>query len=136
MTIADDLIRLRRMVAEPTETTYTDAVLTTMLQGYPVSDSEQRLPDDAEWVATYDLHAAAADVWEEKAGALFTQHQFSVDGGSFATQQKYDHAVAQARYHAARRRPASRVVHGSMTVSSTDQFNVSVWDERNESPDA
>jgi len=59
--------------------------------------------DNTAWVQTYDLHAAAADVWNEKAAALAHLYDFSADGGSYSRSQGVAQAQAQARYHLARR---------------------------------
>ncbi len=57
---------LRRMVAEPGGTTYTDAVLRSIIARYPFQDAAGLGPVDTGWVPRYDLNAAAADVWAEK----------------------------------------------------------------------
>jgi hypothetical protein len=45
---------------------------------------------------SYDLHAAARDVWLAKASAMAERFQFSSDGQSFHRQQAYDHAMQMA----------------------------------------
>ncbi len=85
MTVAaSDIARLRRMASEPDSTNgYSDSVLTETIERYPV-DIES---------AVYDLNAAAADVWTEKAAALAVRFDFTADGSTFHRSQ----AVAQAR---------------------------------------
>lgn len=107
---ADQIARVRRMIAEPTTTTYSDDALADYIEAYPVTDVAGVRPDGSGWVATYDLHAAAADLWEEKAAPLQPKFDFSADGGSFDRSQAYEAAMDQARYHAARRRPSSRPI--------------------------
>jgi hypothetical protein len=98
------ITRLRRWVAEPTEDTYTDEILSDIIERYPVLDDDGYGPDDDDWTATYDLHAAAAEVWEEKAASLVGNYDFSADGSSFHRSQAYDQAMLQVRHHRARRR--------------------------------
>ncbi len=63
-----DVASLRRMVAEPGTATYTDAILRDIIARYPFQDATGRGPVDTGWIPRYDLNAAAADVWDEKAG--------------------------------------------------------------------
>ncbi len=58
-----------------------------------------------DWTATYDLHAAAADIWEEKAAILSADYDFTADGATLARSQAYEQAMKQARYHRSRRSP-------------------------------
>lgn len=116
MATAAQIAELRRMCAEPTTTTYSDAALTAYIERYPLMDARgqeaftwdvstvppSHLANTA-WVPTYDLHAAAADVWQEKAAALAHLYDFSADGGSYTRSQRVAQAQQQARYHLARR---------------------------------
>jgi hypothetical protein len=63
--------------------------------------------ENTAWTATYDLHSAAADVWEDKAGAVAHRMDFSADGGSFSVSQQYEQYMKQARYHRSRRLPST-----------------------------
>jgi hypothetical protein len=107
---AAEIARLRRMVAEPTTTNgYTDTVLSDAIERYPVPDSAGVYPTDEDgvaesaWVATYDLNAAAADVWMEKAGALAATYDFSADGADFKRSQAAKQAREMAGYYRSRR---------------------------------
>jgi hypothetical protein len=106
------------MVAEPTTTTYSDAALTAYIEAYPLLDERGEAPYtwDAStaiptqvvnpaWVPTYDLHAAAGDIWEEKAGAVTGEVDFSADGASVSRSQGFDQCVRQAAMHRSRRAP-------------------------------
>ena len=114
MTVAAaDLARLRRMIAEPTTTTYSDALLTAAVERYPVMDSAGEFPTEIDgdanddWTETYDLFAAAADLLEEKAATMLTAFDFNADNGSFRRSQQYDHMMDMARRFRARRQPAT-----------------------------
>ena len=104
---AAEIARLRRMVAEPSTTTYDDASIEDYIERNPVEDSEGYQPDDTGWTATYDLHAAAAEIWEEKAAALADHMDFNADGGSFNASQLHENAMRQAVFHRARARVTS-----------------------------
>lgn len=114
MTISStDISRLRRMINELTTDNYSDVDLSTYIAAYPKLDQEGRTIDDDDWAEAYDLHAAASDIWEEKAAAVQSKHDFSADGASFSSSQMYQNAMDQARYHAAKRVVTTRRVHKS-----------------------
>jgi hypothetical protein len=98
------------------DTTYTDPILTAAIERYPLMDPtglvwflwdyttyppHQDTNDD--WVATYDLNAAAADVLDEKSATLMTSFDFSADGANMSLSQKYQQTQALARHYRARR---------------------------------
>lgn len=107
------LSQLRRMIAELTSILYTDTVLTAYIERYAHIDQFGETPLDAygvanaDWTATYDLAAAAADVWEEKAALVIGKFDFSANGGSYSQSQQYDQYMKQCRYFRARRMPSS-----------------------------
>lgn len=109
-----EIYQLRRMVAEPTTTRgWTDARLQAYIEAYPLPDALGRSPTrpnydtpteleaNPYWTATYDLNAAAADVWDEKASSL--AENYDRDGASRT--QAYDNAVKRAKHYRARRSP-------------------------------
>ncbi|HFC08451.1 MAG TPA: hypothetical protein ENJ54_01155 [Chloroflexi bacterium] len=101
---ADDLAAVRRMVGEPDDVApWTDDVLTGIIAGYPLRDSSNHEPGDDAWVPTFDLNAAAAEVWEQKAAALTSQYDATVDGTTARRSQKFTHALRMAQYYRARR---------------------------------
>jgi len=118
------IAQVRRMVAEPIGGTYDDDAIRGYIEAYPVLDERGEEPytwdtstdpptqdDNAEWVAGYDLHAAAADIWDEKAAALFDRFDVRVDSGSYTRSQAFQHATQQARYHRARRKLSTHTLH-------------------------
>ena len=87
MTMILDIAQVRRMVAEPTEDTYTDATVS----GYIVA-------------ASNDLNAVAGEIWAEKASSLqATSYDFQADNASYHLSQVIDSAVKQAKYYNSRR---------------------------------
>jgi hypothetical protein len=123
---ATNIADLRRMINEPLTTIYTDVILTAIIEKYPLIDEngeEPRIPatdavhdftvvadmdaldliDNEDWIATYDLNQAAADIWAEKASVVSDKVDFSADGGTFHRSQTYDQYMKQSRYFASRR---------------------------------
>lgn len=115
---AEQVAELRRMIAEPDETTYTDEDLEALIESHPLVDERGELPytwdtstqpptqdDNEDWIPTYDLHAAAADIWQEKAAVVAEDFDFEADGGRYSRSQVYEQFMKQARYHRSRRAP-------------------------------
>ena len=108
--------RLRRMVDEPTTTTYSDDLIDDYIEKYPLIDALGTDPQEVDfttepptisekdnWIPTYDLHAAAADIWEEKAGAVADEFDFQADGGRFTRSQKEEKFLGKSRFHSSKR---------------------------------
>lgn len=109
--LPNDILRLRRMVNEPTDVNgYTDLTLTSYISAWPAVDSEGRSSDESNWTEGYDLHAAAADIWEEKAASVSAKHDFSADGSSFSANQMYTNFMEMSEHHRARQKPSSKKV--------------------------
>ena len=114
---AAQIAQLRRMVAELTLGTYDDNDLAGYIEAYPLLDERGEEPytldsstppereDNPDWIPTYDLHAAAADIWDEKAANYAANFDFSADGASYHRSQQYAQMMQQARYHRSRRSP-------------------------------
>jgi len=115
--LAGEIAELRRMVNEPTTTTYSDAVLAGMIEKYMMMDQNgmdalyvdySTTPPsfalETTWMPTYDLNAAAADVWAEKAAKLTEKFDFAADGGNYSQSQAYAMAQKQANYYLSRRK--------------------------------
>lgn len=118
---AAQIAQVRRMVAEPTTATYSDDAIAAYIEAHWLIDTNGREPYltnnglgstvapliNLLWVPTYDLNAAAADIWEEKAATLAANYDFNADGASHGLSQKHKQAMDQARYYRSRRRPGS-----------------------------
>ena len=113
-----EIYQLRRLVAEPTTTRgWTDARLQAYIEAYPLTDALGRSPTrpnaatpttleaNPYWTATYDLNAAAADIWDEKASSLAENIDISGGGESYSRNQAYENAVKRAKHFRARRSP-------------------------------
>lgn len=114
---AAQIARVRRMANELTDATYSDGDILTFIETYPLVDARGENPtiestsipgtliENPDWTATYDLNAAAADIWAEKAGVLAQDYDYSADGGQYTRSQAYKQAMDQARYYRSRRSP-------------------------------
>lgn len=125
MTIAPaDISRLRRMVNEPTDVNgYDDDTIAAYISSWKAFDSEGRSFDENDWTETYDLHAAAADIWEEKAATVSAKHDFSADGASFSANQMYTNFMEMSEHHRSRQKPTSKkTVSRPLENSSADLY--------------
>lgn len=101
---------LRRLAAEPTAETFSDADLSAALERRPLDDGCAACADAVSGAGEpcgFDLYAAAADVWEQKAAALAQDYDFAADGADFRRSQAHAHALSMARLFRARRAPRS-----------------------------
>lgn len=98
MVSADLIAWLRRLIAESAQTPYTDQNLSDLIEASACNDTEGRLPDHDDWVATYDVWAVASDIWMEKSAMIADEYDFSADGGSFNRSQKVQNALKMASY--------------------------------------
>ena len=105
--------KVRRMSAERTDKNYSDAEIQAIIEAHPLVDPSGYAPDQSNWTATYDLNAAAADIWEEKAGGRTEEHDFSADGGSYSRSQMYEMAMKQSRHYRSRRSPSTIGLEGT-----------------------
>lgn len=110
------IAEVRRMVDEPTTATYSDALLTTYIERYPLMDERGVDPyyydtstdpptqvATVGWYPTYDLHAAAESIWEEKASAVAELFDFPAREGNFPHSRQYVAFKEKARRHGARK---------------------------------
>jgi len=144
---AAQIAKLRRMINEPAFDPYTDDVLTTYIESYPVMDERGEVPytwdtstepptqdDNDNWVDTYDLHAAAADIWEEKASVVSADFDFSADGGKYTRSQVYEQYMANARMHKSRRCVRTGTLYKWPEESGTSATNETPWIVNNPEP--
>ena len=118
---AAQVTRLRRMTSELSAATYSDEDLQGYIEAHPLIDERGEEPGvydtstspptwetNAGWVPTYDLHAAAADIWTEKAATLAGDFDFNADGANYQRSQSHEHATQMAIFHT--RRQAARTI--------------------------
>lgn len=131
-----DIARLRRMVNEPTEDTYDNETLSEYLSVWPLVDSYGRDSINTNWTEAYDLHAAAADIWEEKAALFQVKHDFSADGAQFSSSQLYETAMKNAKHHRAEQKAKVRTMPNPIRRRDTyyPTYQNPIFDE-DETPD-
>ena len=110
--------RLRRMTNESLSQDFTYALMAEAIERYPVADEDSNEPADSDWTATYDLYAAASDIWTEKAAAVAQDYNFSANDAGFDRSQVYAQYMRMARYYASRRNIGSIRVSVSPKPSS------------------
>ena len=128
---ADEIMQLRRMTGEVSNSTYYDNILSGYIERYPLNDARGEAPYDWDtssepptrdanenWIPTYDLNAAAALIWEEKASAYITDYDFSADGATLNRSQAFRHMMAQAGYYRSKR--AITTVTQYMDIADTE----------------
>ena len=137
---AAQIAQMRRMVAEPTAATYTDDLLEDIIELYPTIDELGTMPyyyvqtggvptktDNANWIPTYNLNAAAAQIWDEKAAAIANQYDFKADGGDYSRSQAFKHATEQAKYYRSRRGLSTFKLYKSPKESASGSLNQESW---------
>lgn len=105
------------MVAEPTTTTYSDTLITGIIERYPLLDINGVSPTDgagdtinADWLETYNLNYAAADIWTEKAAAVAVSFDFKAGQGSFTQSQLQAQYLKMAETYRTKRLVTSRPI--------------------------
>jgi hypothetical protein len=135
---AAQISQIRRMCGLGVgDATYSDAVLASAIVRYPLMDemgnepyyydattSPPTLDENDDWIPTYDLNAAAADVWEERASIAAANFDFSADGGSYHRSQAYTQFMQQCRFYRARRAPATLRIHIMESLEATPDDDV------------
>lgn len=114
------ILQVRRMTNEITMNTYLDPEIQGYIEEYPTLDARgidpfwwnsatvpPTLTANLSWIPTYDLHAAAAAIWEQKAGVLAPDINSKTKGASTSQSQAYDHAMSMARFHNSQRNPGT-----------------------------
>lgn len=108
------LARIRLQVQADSEPTLSSDELDELVEMAKQSDSEDRVPSDADWVATWNLNLAVAEGWRWKAGKVAAEFNVLVGGNRFERAQTYQHCMKMASSY------ASGVV-ASITVSPVDR---------------
>lgn len=114
---AEQIAKVRRMTGELTTATYSEVAIQEYIESYPLEDARgegpliegpnQSLIENPDWTPTYDLNAAAGDIWAEKAAILAADFDFDADGGSYSRSQAYEQAMKQCRFYRSRRSPGT-----------------------------
>jgi hypothetical protein len=113
---AAQIATVRRMVDEPTTTTYSDVLIAAFIEAQPLMDELGTVPytwsiatdppskiATPGWIPTYDLNAAAADIWSEKAAAVAEKFSFSADGGNYQAGDQHTQYMKMVSFYRSRR---------------------------------
>ena len=104
----DDVAVIRRYCGlSDSDATYTDTVIEAYMDEFPLVDVDGYDPDDSTWTETYDLHAVAERIWQEKAALIADKFDFAADGATYGLSSKHTQYMKQARYHGARKSPSA-----------------------------
>lgn len=123
MTVTNDMVvRLRRMIAEPTEAVYTDDELKSLIGSTAIRDKYGYEPTEASWTATYDLYLVASEIWLEKAADVQNEFDFNADGGDFKRSQKYLQAIKQSGIYKSRSKAHSMHLRQYPRTSLSSSF--------------
>lgn len=127
---AEQIITMRRLIAESTADTYTDQMIVAAIEARPVKDTRgvdwwewdftttpPSQDENPNWIPTYDMNAAAADIWDEKAAAVAGDFGFSADGATYNRQQVFDQYTRIAQKYRSRAR-----LGGMKLVSKTREL--------------
>jgi len=117
---AEQIARLRRMVAEPTTAVYSDSAIMAEIERYAVNDAfgnpptvpdystePYSLSENPNWLPTYDLNAAAAAIWEEKAAAVACDYEVTADGATLSRDQVYEQYMKIAQRYRSKSCPGT-----------------------------
>lgn len=94
--------RLRNMVAADSRPSLSITDLDDLLAAYAIPDGEGHLPQDTDWVATWDLNQAAAEGWRWKAARVAGDFTFSADDASYNKGEVLAHCEAMVQMYADR----------------------------------
>lgn len=128
--------KLRRYIDEPNTDVYDDDTLETYIESYPTLDalgtkplevdyttSPPTLSEVDDWIPTYDLHAAAAEIWQEKSASFAQDYNVTADGSTLARSQVQEQFLKQSRYHSARRKASTMTLQVEPRVSPDEESN-------------
>lgn len=132
---AEQIAQVRRMTNEPTTEVYSDAAITSLIAAYPITDELGVDPyywdysngtpvktTTEGWIETYNLNAAAADIWQEKAAKVAEYFDFSADGGNYSRSQAYNQYMQMAAFY--RKRAGVSTIK---QIKKPDETQNAVW---------
>lgn len=133
------IARLRRLINQPKATLYLDDELAEYIERYPLLDERGEEPytwdtsttpptqdDNEDWIATYDLHAAAADIYEEMAAQVVAEFDPLFDKQK---DPRYERYLALAKFHRSRRSATAITLQVSPKETATNVVNLLKKDE-------
>ena len=98
--------RLKAMTSASTEPTLSNTEIDALLTQFSMADSDGLVPSDEDWVATYNLRAAAAEGWRWKAGRCANLVSADLDGDRLSSNQVFDHCEAMIKKYSGAASPS------------------------------
>ncbi len=95
--------KLKLISAWDTEPTVSEEDLEAVLAGFALPDINGAAPDAEEWIPTYDLTAAASEVWLVKAARAAALTEVDPPGSGILTSKVFDNCLLMARYYRSKR---------------------------------
>lgn len=122
---AVQIARVQRMTDTTESSVYTGEVVAGYIERYPLLDERGEEPytwdtstsppaqtENGDWIPTYDLNAAAADIWGEKAGGKVDDFTFGADGANYSLSDVIKHYQERERHYRSRR--SARTIRAHM----------------------
>ncbi len=103
------LEKLKLMSAWDAEPSVSEDDLEAVLEGFVLPDINGAPPDEEEWIPTFDLTAAAAEVWLIKAAKAAALTEIDPPGSGIVTSKVFDNCVLMARYYRSKRSATSKL---------------------------
>ena len=101
---ADEVLQIVERNASPASTPAIDyAELDDIISRSAVVDADGHTPGSDDWVETYDVNAAIAQVWEAKAAAVANRFDINIDRQGMSRSQMVAHFTMMADRFNARR---------------------------------
>lgn len=97
------LEKLKLMSAWDTEPAVSEDDLEMVLGLHALTDINGMTPDSEEWIPTYDLIAAAAEVWIVKAARAAALVEVDPPGSGILTSKVFENCMAMARNYRSKR---------------------------------
>lgn len=132
--------QLRRMTAELSQDSYSDVLLENCIGRQAIRDRKGQEPTlwdsstippsstvNPYWIPTYDLNAAAAEIWLEKAAQLADRIDLLADGSRYSSSQLYEHAQRMARHYGSRRAKKSQALTPSQLTTGLTNRDRPLW---------
>lgn len=128
---AEALALLKSMVAADSHPVLTEPEVLRLLMASRRQDSAKVVPGGEGWLPTYDLDAAAAEGWRQKAGKAAGDYDFEADDSSLKRSQVVAQCNKMAEQYNKLIAPVATKV-ANRKMSPSEEFEALIWDEEME----
>lgn len=102
MNEAQARIRLEAMTAASEDPALSSLEIDVLLTMCRLMDTSGHMPDDVDWIPTYDLNRGAAEGWRWKAAKAASRFDFGADGAQYSRSQVVAACERMTAYYARR----------------------------------